>query len=99
MRPPVGSCELPVKVHLLEGHATVSGYTNAEAGKASGLRLGDVIETIDGVPVTKLLDSWRPYYAASNEPTRLRDMTRGYCQLAEPGRRVVEFQVKLLLVG
>lgn len=27
--PPVGSCKLRVKVHLLEGHATVSGYTNA----------------------------------------------------------------------
>jgi C-terminal processing protease CtpA/Prc len=35
------------------------------------------------VAVAKLLQRWRPYYAASNEPTRLRDiglqMTRGEC--------------------
>lgn len=76
VRPPVGPCELPVQVRLVEGHAAVIGYTIAEAGKASGLQLGDLIEAIDDIPVTKLFDSWRPYYAASNEPTRLRDMTR-----------------------
>lgn len=83
VRPPVGTCELPVRIRFMEGRAAVSGYTNDEAGKASGLQPGDVIEAIDGVPVAKLFDSWRPYYAASNEPTRLRDMTeqmtRGAC--------------------
>ena len=47
------------------------------------LKLGDVIETLDGVPVAKLIEEWSPYFAASNEPTRLRDiarsMTRGDC--------------------
>ena len=35
------------------------------------------------MPVAKLVQDWSPYYAASNEPTRLRDiarfMTRGTC--------------------
>ena len=30
---------------------------------------------------------------------RATELVGGYCQLAEPGRRVVEFEVKLLLVG
>ncbi len=56
----------------------------------------------------------RPYFTPSNTPElqpgidKLTlemenltpvDVNYGYCQLAEPGRRVVEFQVKLLLVG
>ena len=54
-----------------------------------GLERGDVITALDGVPVTKLLQDWIPYYAASNEPTRLRDiarfMTRGACAEATVG--------------
>jgi C-terminal processing protease CtpA/Prc len=52
-------------------------------GPATGLKPGDVIEAIDGISVTALVEKWTPYYAASNEPTRLRDiarfMTRGAC--------------------
>jgi hypothetical protein len=56
-------------------------------GKASGLKVGDVITSLDGTPV--LVEKWRPYYAASNEPTRLRDigraLTRGACGEAAVG--------------
>ncbi|MYM86365.1 peptidase S41 [Rugamonas sp. FT82W] len=87
VRPPVGACQLPLRIRFVEGAAAVSGYTNAVAGAATGLRPGDVIESIDGVPVSQLVDSWRPYYAASNEPTRLRDvaenMTIGACGRAQ----------------
>ena len=61
----------------------VAGYTAGEAGKGTGLKAGDVILELDGVPVKKLIEDWSPYYAASNEPTRMRDiargMTRGEC--------------------
>jgi C-terminal processing protease CtpA/Prc len=47
------------------------------------MKLGDVITELDGVAVAKLMERWKRYYAASNEPTRLRDialqMTRGDC--------------------
>jgi hypothetical protein len=50
------------------------------------LKIGDVIERLDGVPVEELVVRWTPYYAASNQPTRLRDiaqaMTRGPCSAA-----------------
>jgi C-terminal processing protease CtpA/Prc len=83
VRPPVGSCQLPVVVRFVEDSAVVSGYSQAEAGAATGLKIGDVILGLDGTPVKQLVNRWSPYYAASNEPTRLRDiarsMTRGDC--------------------
>lgn len=74
VRPPVGACDMPVHIRFVEGHAAVSGYTDDAAAAASGLHPGDIIDAIDGVPVADLVASWQPYYAASNEPTRLRDM-------------------------
>src|SRR5690606_19394144 len=81
LRPPTGDAQLPVLVRFIEGSPVVSGYTHAELGPASGLQRGDVIVRLGGMPVDSLIAMWRPYYPASNEPTRLRDigrfMTRG----------------------
>jgi hypothetical protein len=82
-RPPVGTCQLPVRIRFIENKAVISEYTNAEAGHATGLQIGDIIDAIDGVTVADLVERWTPYYAASNQPTRLRDiaqsMTKGDC--------------------
>jgi C-terminal processing protease CtpA/Prc len=90
-RPPVGSCELPVVTRFVENRAVVSGYFNATAGPATGLKVGDVIESLDDVPVPTLVERWTPYYPASNQPTRLRDiargMTRGDCTMVRAGIR------------
>ena len=68
---------------LVENRPVVAGFIRDDAGKASGLNPGDTILELDGVPVSKLIEEWSPYYAASNQPTRLRDiargMTRGEC--------------------
>ena len=40
------------------------------------LEIGDVILALDGVPVERLVEEWSPFYAASNVPTRLRDIGR-----------------------
>ncbi|WP_409267850.1 S41 family peptidase [Massilia sp. BHUDP2] len=83
VRPPVGRCHLPVRVRFIEGRAMVSAHLGEDAAAATGLKIGDTIEAIGGVPVDTLLQSWKPYFAASNEPTRLRDMgavlTKGDC--------------------
>src|SRR5262249_27660988 len=51
--------------------------------RASDLNAGDVVTELDGVPVTSLIEQWTPYYAASNDAARMRDMaeslTRGAC--------------------
>lgn len=80
MRPPAGPCKLPVRLRFIEGQATILGLTD---GASSALQPGDVVEAFDGVTIARLVDAWRPYYADSNEPARLRDMvetmTRGAC--------------------
>ena len=82
VRPPTGTCQLPVNVRFIEGRPVITGYA-AQVGETSGMKPGDVITEVDGMAVEKLIDRWKPYYAASNEPTRLRDialqMTRGAC--------------------
>ncbi len=83
VRPPAGTCQLPVVVRFLENRAVVTGYTDAAAAVGMPLKRGDAIEALDGAAVSDLIRQWKPYYAASNEPTVLRDMarelTRGAC--------------------
>jgi C-terminal processing protease CtpA/Prc len=76
LRPPTGPAQVPVSVRFIEEQAVVTGCLHEELGPASGLRVGDVILSLDEVPVDSLVEAWRPYYAASNQPTRLRDMAR-----------------------
>jgi C-terminal processing protease CtpA/Prc len=86
LRPPAGTCQLPVTIRFIENRAVVTGYSEVTSGAATGLKIGDVIERLDGVPVEELVERWAPYYPASNKPTRLRDiaraMTRGPCSAA-----------------
>ena len=76
VRPPLGSCNLPVALRFVEGRATVIAFTDEAEGHDSGLEIADVIEAIDSRPVDSLIEEWSPYYSASNEPTRLRDIAR-----------------------
>jgi C-terminal processing protease CtpA/Prc len=82
-RPPVGKCQIPVNVRFIENLPVISGLPAAEPDGVAGLKLGDVISTLDGVPTPKLIESWAPYYSTSNQAARLRDLgrylTRGEC--------------------
>ena len=82
-RPPTGACEMPIVVRFIGSDPVVTGHRDGAVELPSGLKPGDVLRTIDGAAVTDLVTRWSPYYAASNEPTRLRDiarsMTRGAC--------------------
>lgn len=90
VRPPTGACQLPVNVRFIEDRPVISGHAGP-VGENSGIKRGDIITELDGVSVAKLIDRWKPYYAASNEPTRLRDialqMTRGECGKTTVGIR------------
>lgn len=83
VRPPAGACQIPVNLRFIQNQAVVYGYEEGKDGAGSPLKAGDIIETLDGLPVTRLVTQWMPYYAASNEPTQLRDiarfLTRGDC--------------------
>ena len=99
IRPPAGSCQLPVITRFIEGQAVVTGYSNASAGPGTGLQVGDVIESLDGTPVQDLVKRWEPYFPASNQPTRLRDMarvlTRGACATARVAIRRAAVAVEI----
>ncbi|MGO9230973.1 MAG: S41 family peptidase [Bryobacteraceae bacterium] len=83
VRPPMGDCRLAVTTRFIESSAVVTGYADAPARPATGLRVGDAIEALDGVPVPRLIEKWKPYYADSNDAAMLRDMAaslgRGEC--------------------
>ena len=85
VQPPRGAAQVPVIVRFVEGQAVVTGYSNPRLGPATGLQVGDAIQTIDGAAVEKLVRARRPMYPASNEASQLRDMGRRLLR-GEPGR-------------
>lgn len=75
VRPPRGTALLPVIVRFVEGRALVCGTTDPARPPAE-LRVGDVLLALDGRTVADCLAEWSPYYAASNEAARQRDLAR-----------------------
>jgi C-terminal processing protease CtpA/Prc len=88
-RPPRGDCLVPVRLRHVEGKAVVTGYTHAERGPATGLKIGDAILALDGIPIDRLIEPWKPYYSASNEVARMRAimsaLTKGECGTVKVG--------------
>ncbi len=87
VRPPTGACRLPVNVRFVrdpngKNQAVVTSFASPD-GEATGLKPGDVIDSLDGAPIDSLIPKWSPYYADSNDAARLRDiassMTNGGC--------------------
>jgi hypothetical protein len=78
VRPPEGACELPIELRFV-GTRPVVAATDPDRK----LEAGDVVTSLDGTRVADLVARWIPYYAASNDAARLRDiarsMTRGPC--------------------
>src|SRR5882672_4332019 len=91
-RPPVGECRVPVNIRFLDNLPVVSGvFPTADPKQLGGLTTGDFITEIADIPVARLIKSWEPYYAASNEAARFSHigyfMTRGDCGEVEIGVR------------
>ncbi len=83
VRPPVGACQFPVEVRFVEGQAVVTRNISRTPDPDPVLKVGDIIETLDGVKVADRVAEWSPFYADSNEAARLRDiahnLTKGAC--------------------
>jgi C-terminal processing protease CtpA/Prc len=75
-RPPTGTYGVPVVVRWVEGQFVVAGFSHDSAGPLTGLRRGDVILCVDGVPVDSLVAARSPYIGASNDASRRRDIAR-----------------------
>ena len=76
VRPPRGDCQLPLTLRFVQGKFVVGAYADSLLGSKSGLKIGDVIQSLDGLRVDSLATAWAPYYGASNEAARMRDIAR-----------------------
>ena len=74
-RPGVGDCVFDVEFRFVEGQAIVWALPSPND---TALEIGDVLTEFDGRAVEQLVEEWRPFYAASNHPTRLRDIGRNF---------------------
>ncbi len=85
---PVGDCQLPVSLRFREGKFVVKALV-AEDAAAGPFRVGDVLTTLDGRPVTEIAHQVRDLYGASNEAARMygiaRNLTRGPCGAVRVG--------------
>lgn len=70
-----GNYYAPVNVGFIEEKLVVTDYFNPEFKDVVGLEKGDVITEINGKKVSDIVDSIAKYYPASNEPTRLRNIS------------------------
>lgn len=70
-----GSNYPPIHVRFIENQLVVTDYYNQELKNEVGLKIGDVITKINGNPIDKIVKEKSKYYPASNEPTRLRDIS------------------------
>jgi C-terminal processing protease CtpA/Prc len=81
--PPTGACMLPVSLRLIDGIPVVDAFTVKDTAQTAAFHLGDALESLDGASMSSLIDSWVPFYGASNQAARLRRMaillTRGAC--------------------
>lgn len=102
-RPPVGECGLAADIRFLADEAVITAaHPGTEEGGERGLERGDVLVELGGESIEDLVERWSPYYAASNQPTRLRDiardLTRGPCgpisAKVERGRKTVELELE-----
>lgn len=89
--PPIGPCRIPIAVRFLQGSATIGMFTNPDFASTTDLLIGDVIEGIDGQPLSTLITNWAPYYSGSNRASVLRNMSStmaiGACGVVELGIR------------
>lgn len=76
MRGYFGRLYPPFQIRFIENQAVVSNYYNKTLGEQSGVKIGDVVSAVNGVPVEDLVKKMKPLYPASNEPTKLRDIAK-----------------------
>ena len=70
----------PFRVSFLKNDTlVVTSYWDSDKIDSSGPHIGDIITHIDRKPVSFWIDSLAPYYAASNYPVKLRQLSWEIC--------------------
>lgn len=63
-----------LEVRFLEDKAVVTDYFNKALGEKTGLKKGDIIEKVNGKPVSEIIKEKLPYTPASNTARQLRNI-------------------------
>ena len=66
----------PLELTFIENKPVVTGYFNDDFGLATGVKIGDVISTVNNKSIEEILKERLIYTPASNRPTQLRDIAR-----------------------
>lgn len=77
-----GRLTAPFQTRFIDNQLVVADYytltdttlTDDELKRTMEIQAGDIITHINGKSVDAIVDSLRPYYPASNEPTRMKNM-------------------------
>lgn len=70
-----GEASAPVRVRMIEGLPVITGFTNAEAAKAAGLEIGDVILKVDGEDASRRITDRLKYWASSTPQSGMFNAT------------------------
>lgn len=65
----------PFRVQFIENQLVVTDYYNPELKDVAKVEVGDIITSINHKSIKFIVDSLRPYYPASNEAAKMRDIT------------------------
>jgi hypothetical protein len=83
----------PFRATFIEGKLVVTGYFTEWPAVKQKLKIGDVIEKIDNVPVDSLVRKFLPLTPASNYETQLRDLTSSSGFLLRNNKETAELSV------
>ena len=64
----------PVKLKMIGGKAVVTGTYDKDLAAKDDWKLGDVLISVEGVPVSEILAEDKKYMSGSNEPAMLRNI-------------------------
>lgn len=70
-----GEYYAPIHVKFIEYKLVVDALFNDPKNNISELKLGDIITHINGKHTDEVVKDMNPFYPASNQPTRLRDIS------------------------
>jgi C-terminal processing protease CtpA/Prc len=74
----LGKYRLPVNAQFIENKLVVCGYYKDTLNVKKNFKPGDIITSINGITVDKLVQQYMPYSSASNKGAALRDMPGTY---------------------
>ncbi|MGY3052974.1 C-terminal processing protease CtpA/Prc [Pedobacter sp. UYEF25] len=73
-----GKYRVPFRADFVENHLVVSGFRSDTLNIRDKVKIGDIIVSINGISIKKLVTRYLPITSASNYETQLRDLPWNY---------------------